>query len=460
MANTTDQPTTDSHVAILTFPFGSHSPVLLAVARRLASASPTTLFSFFNTATSNSSLFLLDLPSNFRVHDVAHGVPDGHVFSGKPHEAFELFIAAAPENFRKAIESAESDVGKKVTCLLTDAFFWFASDMAAEMKATWVVFWAGGPNSLTAHLYTDRIRDSMGVNEVDGFMEKTLGFISGMEKYRVKDLPEGVVFGNLESAFSDTLRRMGLALPRADAVFVTSFEELDPTLTNNLKSEFKRFFNIGPLALLSSTSQTETLVQDPYDSLAWMKKQSPASVAYISFGTVMTPPPGELVAIAEGLESSKVPFVWSLKEKNMVHLPKGFLERTKEQGIVVPWAPQVELLKYQSTGVYVTHCGWNSMLESVCGGVPMICRPCIGDNGLNGRAVEVVWETGMMIIDGVFTRDGFEKCLDKVLVQDDGKKMKSNAEKLRELAHQAVSAKGSSVENFKGLLDAVVSTLN
>ena len=292
-------------------------------------------------------------------------------------------------------------------------------------------------------------------------MEETLGFISGMEKIRVKDTPEGVVFGNLDSVFSDTLHKMGLALPRADAVLINSFEELDNTLTNNLKPEFKRYLNIGPLALLSSASQSDTtLVDDPHGCLAWIKKQRTASVAYISFGTVMTPSPGELVAIAEGLESSKVPFVWSLKEKNMAQLPKGFFERTREQGIVVPWAPQVELLKHEATGVFVTHCGWNSVLESVSGGVPMICRPFFGDQRLNGRAVEAVWGIGMTIINGVFTRDGFGECLDRVLVQDDGKKMKSNAEKLREQAHQAVSERGSSVENFKGLLEAVVSTLN
>ncbi|XP_048602380.1 flavonol 3-O-glucosyltransferase-like isoform X1 [Brassica napus] len=459
MANT-DQPTTDSHVAVLAFPFGTHAAPLLSVTRRLASASPSTLFSFFNTSQSNSSLFPSDLPSNIHVHDVADGVPEGYVFSGRPQEAIELFLVAAPESFREAIASAENDAGKKVTCMLADAFFWFASDMAAEMKATWVAFWTAGPNSLSVHLYTDLIRQSVRVNEVDGCMEETLGFISGMEKIRVKDTPEGVVFGNLDSVFSDTLHKMGLALPRADAVFINSFEELDNTLTNNLKSEFKSYLNIGPLALLSSTSQADALVDDPHGCLAWIKKQRTASVAYISFGTVMTPPPGELVAIAEGLESSKVPFVWSLKEKNMAQLPKGFLERTREQGIVVPWAPQVELLKHEATGVFVTHCGWNSVLESVSGGVPMICRPFFGDQRLNGRAVEAVWGIGMTIINGVFTRDGFGECLDRVLVQDDGKKMKSNAEKLREQAHEAVSEKGSSVENFKGLLEAVVTTLN
>uniref|UniRef100_A0A1J3FIK6 UDP-glycosyltransferase 78D2 n=1 Tax=Noccaea caerulescens TaxID=107243 RepID=A0A1J3FIK6_NOCCA len=340
--------------------------------------------------------------------------------------------------------------------MLTDAFIWFAADMAAETNANWVAFWTAGPNSLSAHLYTDRIREAIGVKEVNARMEETLGFISGMEKMRVKDTQEGVVFGTLDSVFSNTLRQMGLALPRASAVFINSFEELDPTLTDNLKSEFKRYLNIGPLALSSSPSQTETTVQDPHGCLAWIEKRSPASVAYISFGSVMTPPLGELVAIAQGLESSKVPFVWSLKEKSMVHLPKGFLDRTREQGIVVPWAPQVELLKHEATGVFVTHGGWNSVLESVSGGVPMICRPFFGDQRLNGRAVEVVWEIGMTITDGVFTKDGFEKCLDRVLVQDDGKKMKGNAEKLKEQAHEAVSLKGSSFQNFKGLLEAVV----
>ncbi|VVB14872.1 unnamed protein product [Arabis nemorensis] len=446
----------DSHVAVLAFPFGTHASPLLAVMRRLATASPSTVFSFFNTAQSNSSLFSDDgdRPANIRVHDVADGVPDGYVFTGRPQEAIELFLQAAPETFRREIAAAETVVGKKVTCMLTDAFFWFAAEMAEEMKASWVAFWTAGANSLSAHFYTDLIRETI---EVDGRMEETLGFIPGMEKIRVKDTPEGVVFGKLDSVFSNTLHQMGLALPRANAVFINSFEELDPALTENLGSIFKRYLNIGPLALLSSTMQKDTLVHDPHGCLAWIEKQSPASsVAYISFGTVMTPPPGELVAIAQGLESSKVPFVWSLKEKNMVHLPVGFLDRTREQGIVVPWAPQVELLKHEATGVFVTHCGWNSVLESVSGGVPMICRPFFGDQRLNGRAVEVVWEIGMTISNGVFTKEGFEKCLDRVLVQDDGKKMKGNAKKLQEQAQEAIYGKGSSFKNFKGLLDAVV----
>ncbi|KFK25928.1 hypothetical protein AALP_AA8G181400 [Arabis alpina] len=447
------EPTRDSHVAVLAFPFGTHAPPLLGITRLLASAAPTTLFSFFSTAQSNSSLHSSDLPENIRFHDVPDGLPEG--FTGSPPEAIELFYEAATEKCRREFAAAETEVGREVKCLLTDAFLWFAADMAVEMKASWVVFWASGANSLTAHFYTDLIRETIGVSEVDGRMEDMLGFIPGMEKIRVKDTPEEV-FGNLDFALPNALRQMGLALPRANAVFLNSFEELDPALTRNFKPKFKHYLNIGPLALLPSTTQEETQICDPHGCLDWIKKRSPASVVYIGFGTVMTPPPGELVAIAQGLESSKVPFIWSLKERNMVHLPKGFLDRTREQGMVVPWAPQVQLLKHEAMGVFVNHSGWNSVLESVSAGVPMIGRPIFGDHGLNGRFAEVVWEIGMTICDGVFTKEGFEKCLDQILFQDAGKTMKSNAKKLKEQAQKAVSVNGSSFENFMVLLDEVV----
>ncbi|XP_010478469.1 PREDICTED: UDP-glycosyltransferase 78D1-like [Camelina sativa] len=441
----------DSHVAVLAFfPVGAHAGPLLAVTRRLAAAAPSTIFSFINTARSNTSLFSSDHPENIRVHDVDDGVSEGA--TGSQREMLEMFLEAAPQTFHREIVAAETEVGKKVTCMLTDAFFWFVADMAVEMKASLVAFWAGGANSLCAHLYIDLIRETIGVKDVR--MEETLGFIPGMENYKVKDIPEEVAFGDLDSVFPKALHQMSLALPRASAVFISSFEALEPTLIHNLRSKLKRFLNIPPPTLLSSTLEKVTPVRDPHGCFAWMGKRSPASVAYISFGTVMEPPPVELVAIAQGLESSKVPFVWSLKEKNMVHLPKGFLDRTREQGIVVPWAPQVELLKHEATGVNVTHCGWNSVLESVSAGVPIIGRPILADNRLNGRAVEVVWKVGMMVNNGVFTKEGFENCLHQVLVHDDGKTMKANAKKLKEKLQEDVSTKG--FENFNVLLDEIV----
>lgn len=282
---------------------------------------------------------------------------------------------------------------------------------------------------------------------------ETLKSIPGMSKIHVVDLPEGIVSGNLDSFFSCMLHKMGMVLPQAAAVFINSFEELDPTITNDLKSKFKKFLNIGPFNLISSPPPPP----DTYGCIPWLDKQKVASVAYVSFGSFATLPPDELVALAEALEATKVPFIWSLKDHSKMHLPNGFLDRTKLHGIVVPWAPQLEVLAHGAVGVFMTHCGWNSLLESIAGGVPMICRPFFGDQRLNERVVEDVWEIGVKVEGGVFTKNGVINSLDQILSQEKGKKMRESIGALKELAKRATGPKGSSTNNFTALSNLVSS---
>lgn len=378
------------------------------------------------------------------------GVPEGYTFLGKPQEEIELFLKAAPESFRKSIKAAVAETEKEVTCLVTDAFFWFAAEIAEAIRVDWMAFWTSSPASISSHFYTDLIRENFGAG---GKLEEdqTLNLIPGMSKIQIRDLPEGVLFGNLESLFSQMLHNMGRMLPRAAAVLMNSFEELDPTIVSDLNSKFNNILCIGPFNLVSPPPP----VPDTYGCMAWLDKQKPASVAYISFGSVATPPPHELVALAEALEASKVPFLWSLKDHSKVHLPNGFLDRTKSHGIVLPWAPQVEILEHAALGVFVTHCGWNSILESIVGGVPMICRPFFGDQRLNGRMVEDVWEIGLLMDGGVLTKNGAIDGLNQILLQGKGKKMRENIKRLKELAKGATEPKGSSSKSFTELANLV-----
>ncbi|XVF30439.1 hypothetical protein REPUB_Repub16aG0057600 [Reevesia pubescens] len=398
----------DPHVAVLAFPFGTHASPILTITRRLAAAAPNTLFSFFSTAQSNASLFSTSQPMlpNIKAYNVWDGIPEGYDSVGKPVEdIIELFMEVARENFRKGMEVAVAETGRKLSCLVTDAFLWFGKDMAEENGVAWV---------------------------------------------RVRDLPEGIVSGNLESIFCRMVHQMGQVLPQAAAVFINSFEELDHVITNDMKTKFKKFLNVG-LFILSTPPPA---VPDSHGCLAWLDKQKPETVAYISFGSVATPPPNELVALAEALEASRVPFLWSLRDKAKVHLPAGFLDRAN--GIVVPWAPQIDVLAHSAVGVFISHGGYNSMLESIAAGrVPMIVRPFFGDHGLNGRMIEDVWEIGVNVKDGIFTKNGVMSCLDLVLAQEKGKKMRENLKAIKEIAQRAVEPEGSSTENFKALLDLV-----
>lgn len=452
----------ERHVAVSAFPFASHPPLLLTLVRRLASASPTVVFSFFNTAKSNRSLFSDFSCHNIRPYHVSDGIPEGYVFQGKPQEDINLFLAVAEEELRKGVKVAEADIGLRVSCLVVDAFFWFSGDMAEEMNIPWVAFWPAGASSLSAHFYTDLIRSkssqvlkgSSAVPDEDEIVD----FIPGFSEIRLSDLPGGVLFGNLESPFSTMLHKMGRTIAKATAIPLNSFEQLDPDLTKNLSSELNNFLNIGPFNLITSKQNPPSKV-DEFSCISWLESQEPRSVAYISFGTVCRPPPHELVAIAEALEETKTPFLWSINNDSKKHFPEGFLERTTTAngiGKVVPWAPQVQVLEHSAIGVFVTHGGWNSVLESVGAGVPMICRPFFGDQQMNTWMIEKVWGIGVRIEGGSFTKHGTRCALEQVLLLDGSpKRIKERTEALKELAHKAVEPNGSSNKNFKTLVDVV-----
>lgn len=155
---------TRQHIAVLAFPFATHAAPLLSLVRRLVREKPSARFSFFNTANSSRSTFSgpkEDADDNIKVYDVGDGIPEGHVLSGNPEEAVVLFLEAAPGNFREVMEVAERESGMRFSCLLTDAFFWFAAEMAEERGIPWVPFWTSGPMSLAVHVYTDEIRNKV-----------------------------------------------------------------------------------------------------------------------------------------------------------------------------------------------------------------------------------------------------------------------------------------------------------
>lgn len=439
------------HIAVLAFPFGSHAAALLSLAQRLAaSAPPGVIFSFLSTPASNAKIFSKSTHSLIKPYDVWDGVLTEEVTSKSPQQLVEIFLKATPDNFDVILRKAEAETGVKVSCFLADAFLWFADDMAKEKSVPWLAFWVAGASSLSAHVYTDLIRAHSSVSN----KEENVKILPGLSAIRVADLPEGVVCGDLESTLSKMLQNMVTKLAGATAVAINSFEELEPVATSDLKPILRNVLNIGPSTITVPLSLSKS--EDSSGCLKWLDNHEIGSVVYIGFGNVLVPPPNEIVELAEAFDSSKIPFIWSLPDTMRSLLPNGFTERTSGHGKIVAWAPQLQVLGHPSVGVYVTHGGFNSLMESILCGVALIVRPLLGDNMMNCRLVEEVWKIGMRVKDGKFTKCGTMKALDSIMFSNKGKEMRDNVRILRSLLLESTGPNGSSTRNFKTFRDLLL----
>ncbi|KAF8400369.1 hypothetical protein HHK36_013667 [Tetracentron sinense] len=446
---------TKPHVIVLAFPFGSHAAPLHTLVRKLATEARHVTFSFFNTEESNSSISVLESEDldNLKAYNVPDGVPENYVFTGRRQEAIGLFMKSTQGNYKRAIHVAIG--AKKISCVMSDGLLSFvAGEMAEEMKVPWVPFWIPASFTLYTHVHTDLIRRRIGtaIDATVGREDELINFLLGMSEFRIGDLQKEIVGADLDLPVAIAAHRMVQMLPRAAAVVINSYEELNPTITDYFKSKFQKCLNVGPFTIMPS----EPSDSDQNGCLLWLDGQKARSVAFVSFGRALSPADHEIAALAEALEASGVPFLWSLKKSLWTVLPDGFLERTEGKGKLVSWAPQVEILVHPAVGVFVTHCGWNSVVESVMGRVPMICRPIFADHNLNARMVTDVWRIGVRLEGRVFTRDGTLRALD--LIFDDEKARKKMREKMgviKEMMIKAIGPGGSSSENFKTLLELI-----
>ncbi|GLJ51710.1 hypothetical protein SUGI_1098950 [Cryptomeria japonica] len=161
---------------------------------------------------------------------------------------------------------------------------------------------------------------------------------------------------------------------------------------------------VGPLFLpnflenKNVVRSTSMFVEDE-SCLAWLDTQQPASVMYVSFGSIAVKSNEQLEEIALGLENSQQPFLWVLRndiaEGKSAVLPHGFLERIGDRRLIVRWALQVKVLSHPAIRAFLTHSGWNSVMENFSLGIPMLGWPYFTDQFLNSRFVKDVLKIGM-----------------------------------------------------------------
>ncbi|PWA48752.1 UDP-glucuronosyl/UDP-glucosyltransferase [Artemisia annua] len=268
----------------------------------------------------------------------------------------------------------------------------------------------------------------------------------------------------------------------AKAILVNTFLELETHAIKSFsKTNFPPVYPVGPILNLDGVAGKS----DDKDVITWLDDQPPSSVVFLCFGSIGCFEEVQVKEIAYGLERSGYRFVWSLRRPPLATqsfkvlpddfadpgavLPDGFLERTKGIGKVIGWAPQVAMLDHPAVGGFVSHCGWNSMLESLWFGVPVATWPIYTDQQMN--AFEMVVELGLAVEikmdyqNNVFNPEGdmviitaeeIERGIRHLMVDDE---VRTKVKEMSRLSRASVTKGGSSYASVGCLVQDFTSNI-
>ncbi|CAM6085884.1 unnamed protein product [Calypogeia fissa] len=361
---------------------------------------------------------------------------------------------------------AQKDTPGGPTAIVADLFQHWSKDLADELGVPWYTYYTPSP-LLLVHCVEASEMTKAGLHpktspNLDDLLDPST--FPGLPCVRNRDFIEEIfVFDKfcLEQTDRST---------RASAILLNTSEELD-SLAGSIAAVRKlcpstRILTIGPSLQYPGFGKVYTSTDSASNCLQWLNSQAPNSVLYVAFGSLGFLPNESVMELAAGLEASGVPFLWALKVPAKMTmsqlLPEGFVERTKAQGIIeTGWAPQVKILAHPSTGGFLSHSGWNSTLESLCAGVPLIAWPWAAEQPLNARFIADVAKVGLGIchfkdkdqysFEGI-TRQAVTKAVKQLMLEKKGEELRNNAAKVQKSLLADVTEGGSSYQNLHLLL--------
>nr|BAJ89293.1 predicted protein [Hordeum vulgare subsp. vulgare] len=349
-------------------------------------------------------------------------------------------------------------VDPAATCLVADTFFVWPATLARKFGIAYVSFWTEPALifNLYYHVHLLTNNGHFGCNEP---RKDTIMYIPGVPAIEPHELMSYLQETDTTSVVHRIIFKAFDEARGADYVLCNTVEELEPSTIAALRAE-KPFYAVGPIFPAGfARSAVATSMWAESDCSQWLDAQPPGSVLYISFGSYAHVTRQELHEIAGGVLASGARFLWVMRPDIVSSddpdpLPEGFAEASAGRGLVVPWCCQVEVLSHAALGGFLTHCGWNSVLESVWSGVPMLCFPLLTDQFTNRRLVVREWRVGVPIGDrGAVFADEVRARIEGVMSGKEGEELREAVEKVRTTLKAAAAQGGSSQRSFDEFVD-------
>ncbi|KAI5059694.1 hypothetical protein GOP47_0026013 [Adiantum capillus-veneris] len=394
----------------------------------------------------------------------------GKIFLHVLQDAFEpgdinkhFFVTPAmKENlFNLIVELREQ--GDPATCLISDSFVPWTLEVTQRAAIPRIELWTSNAMShlLISNLdvlYSEGILPEKGSStQWKSETPMMLTHIPGLPPVSSELVPQDLRFADSSNHFVQFFLEVASCVKSGERVLINSLLELEPDAFKSFEVQGIPSYAIGPLP---TQTKTEDNVQT--ECLSWLDLQAESSVIYVAFGSFAKLSVEEMQELAVGLEASGNPFLWVIREDSVTMdelpqvLPKGFLERTKGNGMIISWAPQVKVLAHKAVGGFLSHCGWNSTVESLWAGVPILCCPSFAEQRLNCHYLCNVWGAGLELgrtETGGLDRSLVEGGVKALLHEEGGHKARSKAQEIMHLIEKTSQQGGQSFSNLQKLYD-------
>ncbi|XP_050366365.1 mogroside IE synthase-like [Argentina anserina] len=446
-----------AHCVVVPFPTQGHINPMLQFSKRLErkglKVTLVTTKSFQNRSSSQSTSIALET--------ISDGYDDGGMVVAESTEDYlDRFREIGSRTLTEVIHKL-SDSGHRVDGIVYDAFMPWPLDVAKGFGIVGVPFFTQScaVNNIYCHVH-------QGLLKVPPSTDETL--LPGVRvPLRASDMPSFVSAPSQYPAFLRMVVDQFSNVDKADWIFCNTFYELEVEEADWML-KFWPLRTIGPTIpsmYLDKRHEDDkeygfSLFKPNSDAcMTWLNDRPKGSVAYVSFGSLAELGAEQMEELAWGLKNSNICFLWVVREKEATKLPSGFAEAIKEKGLVISWCPQLEVLANEAIGCFVTHCGWNSTLEALSSGVPMVAVPQWTDQSTNAKYIMDVWKMGLRAKadeEGIMRRQEIENCVREIMEGERGKEIKKNAWKWKELARKAVDEGGSSDRNIDEFIAKLV----
>ncbi|KAG8375346.1 hypothetical protein BUALT_Bualt10G0090600 [Buddleja alternifolia] len=439
-----------AHCLILPFPIQGHiNPMLQFAKRLLPNQIKITLVLTHKIAktTQFSS-------NSISLETISNGYDDDD--DGSPPERdIKVYLARFKEvgsRTLKEVVHRMRDSGRPVDCIVYDPFLPWVLEVSKELGLLAAAFFT--QSCAVDHIYHQVYKGDLKV-PLSG--DEIL--IPGLPPLKPEDMPSFVyVLGSYPPLFEMVVDQFR-DLEKADWVIdymakSSPVKAIGPTIPSMYLD--KR---------LSDDREYGLSVYKPITGVCmeWLNERQPESVIYVSFGSLAELGEQQMEELAWGLRLSNKHFLWVVRSSEESKLPKDFAQVTSEKGLIVSWCPQLEVLAHEAICCFITHSGWNSTLEALSLGVPMVAMPQWTDQSTNSKFVMDIWKMGVRArVDdkGLVSRETIAHCIREVVEGESGQEIKKNATKWKALAREAMGEGGSSEKNILEFVSSLIGSSN